>query len=132
MARTGFSTTDLQQLEGQLTLWRRSRRGRRRLPEAVWEAAAQLAATHGLSRVARSLHLDYHKLQRCLARLRTPATGNPTPTFVEIPWMQPHPAPGSLACRVELRNEHGATMTLHLPGDTATVVALVDTFWRRS
>jgi hypothetical protein len=37
-----------------------------------------------------------------------------------------------MACRVELRNPQGATMTLHLPGDTAVVVALAEAFWRRS
>ena len=41
---------DLQQLEGQLTRWRRSRRHRRRLPEEVWASAVELARTHGLSR----------------------------------------------------------------------------------
>ena len=126
MPRTRFSATDLQQLEGQLTLWRSSRRHQRRLPEEVWAAAVELARTHGLSRVARRLRLDYDKLQRGASR---PVAACPE-GFVELPWRAS--APGPMTCRVELRNPQGATMTLHLPGDTAVVVALAEAFWRRS
>jgi len=135
MPRTRFSATDLQRLEGQLTLWRRSRRDRRRLPEEVWAAAVEQARTHGLSRVARRLRLDYYKLQRWASGpVRRAATPKPVAAcpegFVELPWRAS--APGPMACRVELRNPQGATMTLHLPGDTAVVVALAEAFWRRS
>lgn len=134
MPRIRFSATDLQQLEGQLTLWRRSRRHRRRLPEEVWAAAVELVRTHGLSRVARRLRLDYYKLQRGASGPMRPPTSKPIAGcpegFVELPWKAS--APGPMACRVELRNPQGATMTLHLPGDTALVVALAEAFWRRS
>jgi len=134
MPRTRFSATDLPQLEGQLTLWRRSRRHRRRLPEEVWAAAVELARTHGLSRVARRLRLDYYKLQRWAPGPVGPPTPKPVAAcpegFVELPWRAS--AAGPMACRVELRDPQGATMTLHLPGDTAVVVALAEAFWRRS
>jgi hypothetical protein len=129
-----FSATDLQQLEGQLTLWRRARRRRRRLPEELWAAAVTLARIHGLSRVARRLRLDYYKLQREASGPVRPSTPKPVAAcpegFVELPWGAS--APGPMAWRVEWRNAQGATMTLHLPGDTAAVVALAEAFWRRS
>ena len=134
MPRTRFSATDLPQLEGQLTRWRRSRRHGRRLPAEVWAAAVKLARTHGLSRVARRLRLDYYQLQRRASPPVRPPTPKPVAAcpegFVELPWGAS--APGPMTCRVELRNRQGARLTLHLSGDTATVVALAEAFWRQS
>lgn len=133
MAAATFSATDLPQLERQLNSWRQSQPGRRRLPPEVWRAAVALARTHGLSCVARSLRLDYYKLQRLHAEetLRTvlPRASACPPGFVEL--ASPSPMTGPAPCRVELRNRRGATMTLHLPHDLAAVLALVKAFWRR-
>ena len=35
-----------------------------RIPEALWSRAAELAATHGVAKVAASLRLDYYRLKR--------------------------------------------------------------------
>ena len=133
MAAAKFSATDLPQLERQLNSWRQSQRGRRRLPREVWQAAVALACTHGLSCVARSLRLDYYKLQRLHAKggprtVPSRASAGP-PGFVELP--SPPPMTGAAPCRVELHHCRGATMTLHLPHDPAVVLALVEAFWRR-
>jgi hypothetical protein len=84
--------------------------------------------------VARRLRLDYYKLQRWASgpvRPPTPKRVGACPEgFVELPWRAA--AAGPRAWRVELRDSQGATMTLHLPGDTAVVVALAEAFWRRS
>lgn len=45
-------------------LWRRTRRGRARIPERLWTSAVKLAATYGLCRTARTLRLDYKALKR--------------------------------------------------------------------
>jgi len=134
MPSSRFSATDLDQLERQLKSWRRSRRGHRRLPEEVWEAAVALGRTHGLSQVARGLRLDYNKLQRLSAgRARVavgPSASTCPPGFVEMPYPSPSAEPG--VCRVELGNGQGATMTVHLPNDTTAVLRLVEAFWRQS
>jgi hypothetical protein len=136
MPRIRFSATDLQQLERQLSHWRRARRPGRRLPAEVWAAAVELARTQGLSQVARRLRLDYYRLQREASGsvewampTAKPVAASPE-GFVELPWRAS--APGPTVCRAELRNAQGATMTLQLPGDTAAVVALAEAFWRRS
>jgi len=67
MTRYAFSTTDLTQLQRQLSAWRRKQSGRTGLPEAVWSAAVDLARTQGPSLVARALRLDYYKLRQRLA-----------------------------------------------------------------
>lgn len=136
MTRTRFSTSDLQRLHHQLTAWRGSRCHRRRLPAEVWEAAACLARTHGLSRVARCLRLDYYSLKQRSSAPTLPATQRVTPPcpegFIEIPWMGSPALPGAATARVELRDDRGRTMTLHLPGDPSVLVALAEGFWRRS
>jgi hypothetical protein len=134
MPSSQFSATDLHQLERQLQSWRRSRRGQRRLPGEVWEAAVVLGRTHGLSRVARALRLDYHKLQR-LSQDRARVAVGPSasacpPGFVEMRYASLGAEPGT--CRVELGNGQGATMTVHLPNDTRAVLRLVEAFWRQS
>ncbi|MBM3883273.1 MAG: hypothetical protein FJ387_26770 [Verrucomicrobia bacterium] len=134
MARTRFSTTDLQELEGQLKRWRRSGRGRRRIPEEVWAAAVELARSQGPSRVARCLRLDYYKLQRKASGSVRPSRSSSATScpegFVELPWRGCVSA--ALGCRVELRGRQGDTMTVHLPMDSAAMVALAEAFWRRS
>ena len=93
-----------------------------------------LGRTHGLSRVARALCLDYHKLQRLSTDSEDGAVakGSPAcpPGFVEMPLPSVNVEPA--ACRVELRNGQGATMTVHLPNDTTAVLRLVEAFWRQS
>ena len=128
MTRRAFSTTDLHQLQGQLLAWRRKQSGRARLPEGVWSAATDLARTQGPSLVARALRLDYYKLRQRLTRtssvLRVPAT------FVEVKG-EPMSGAGPGESSVELFDGTGARMTLRVRGDLATLVALVQSFWRR-
>src|ERR671923_2202426 len=83
MPSTQFSATDLKQLRQQLDAWRRSQSRRTPIPEPAWEAAATLARTHGVSRVAQILRLDFYKL-RCRL-IAAPPSSSP-PGFVEIPW----------------------------------------------
>ena len=49
MPQNEFSATKLNHLRRQLNAWRRSQRGRTRLPEEVWESATSLARTHGVA-----------------------------------------------------------------------------------
>ena len=125
-----FSSTDLDQLHRQLVAWRRSRPRRCAVPRQVWDAATALAATHGPSLVAQTLHLDFYKIR---ARLQGKRSLPPAPAFVEIPWPGPAavPAPGG-ACTVELSDAGGARLSMRLPGtDTAAVLALAQAFWGR-
>jgi hypothetical protein len=128
---TGFSDSDLDQLERQLSRWRRHRRGRARLPEEVWLAAAALAQKHGVSGVARTLHLDFYKLrQRCEAVAPLAPAPTSPPQWVELQLESPTPR-SYREVRVELADGGGARMTLELAHDVSALVALSQAFWNR-
>ena len=55
------------QLQRQLDQFRSLQPHRTRLPEALWQAAVELARVHGLHPVAQPLRLDYMGLKRRLA-----------------------------------------------------------------
>jgi hypothetical protein len=129
MTRHAFSTTDLNQLRRQLSAWRREQSRRTRLPEALWRAARDLARTQGPSRVARALRLDYYKLRKRLAA--TSSLLPAPPVFVELKGA-PMSEAGSGESVVELSDGREAKMTLRVRHDVATLVALAESFWRRS
>jgi hypothetical protein len=122
MPPTKFSATDLSQLRHQLDSWRQSQSGTARLPEALWTAAATLAATRGVGPVARTLRLDYNKLKRQMP-LAPPSFVELAPREVLLPALP--------VCRIELSDPAGAKMTVNLPCDPATVVSIAQAFWRR-
>lgn len=136
-----FSTTDLKQLQRQLATWRRRQSGRARLPEGLWRAAAELARGQGASTVARTLRLDYYKLRERVAasapavvvvpegRAQAPGVRR-GPEFVEVK-VATFPEVGAGESVVELCDGGGGRMTLRVGGDTATLVALAESFWRR-
>lgn len=93
-------------------------------------SAATLATTHGVGPVARTLRLDYNKLERQVPRAPAPSGSIATPSFVELrprEWL-PQAAP---VCRIELSDPAGARMTADLACDPATLMGMAQAFWRR-
>ena len=126
--------TDLDRLERQVNAWRRKQRTRVGLPSELWDSAAWLARSLGVSQVSRRLRLDYYKLSRWLGQAKDGPDGPPDlppPAFVELAL----PDPGSLGARHEFRAElgppAGSKLTLHLGRDVSAVVALAEAFWRQ-
>src|SRR5512142_3349656 len=79
--------------------WRERRKVGEQIPQPLWALAVRLAKTHGVSRTAAALGLDYYRLKK-----RTESAASPPqssgPAFVELP------APLMVAkqCRFELDN----------------------------
>jgi hypothetical protein len=68
-----------------LEVWRTSAQRGRRIPEALWDAAASLARTYGVSRVSAALRLSYSDLQRRARGHRGTRTRPPAqPTFIQL------------------------------------------------
>src|SRR5260370_23823795 len=57
---------DLLQLSQRLTEWRSANPPRTRLPETIWEAAAEMAQRHGLHCTTKALRIDYTRVKKPL------------------------------------------------------------------
>lgn len=128
MKPAAFSKTDLEQLQRQLSDWRRQQTGIVRLPEAMWSAATKLARTHGAGLVARTLRLDYYKLRARVNGNAVPLSK--PPAFVEVKDSDLAGSPPE-ECKVELFDGSGAGMTLVIRGGLSTLLALAHSFWSR-
>jgi hypothetical protein len=99
-----------------------------RIPEALWQAATELARIHGLNPTVAALKLNYYDLQRRLQAGRAPRRGGPhAPVFVEVPAV-PLPPGGDERGTVELVQASGARLVLRFadagPRDLLPVVKL--------
>ncbi len=122
--------------------WRQTRKGRSRIPEALWASAVQAAGRYGVNKTAQALRVDYYALKK-----RAEAAGflSPPPlqrisdgkamsadepalaTFVEL---APPASGGWVECILELEDACGAKMRVHLKGGQAPdVAALSRSFW---
>lgn len=105
--------------------WRKRRQVGKRIPHSLWALAVRLANTHGVSRTAAVLGLDYYGLKK---RAETAASEPQASSrgFVELP----SPVVVDKRCLAELDKGTGATMRVQLTGyDAADVEALSRGFW---
>jgi hypothetical protein len=99
--------------------------GNGRIPERLWALAVRLAKTHGVSRTATALGLDYYSLKKRVeaAAGQAPSSG---PAFVELPV----PVMVGKQCLLELDHGAGVTMRVQLVGyDTTAVATLACALW---
>ena len=106
------------QLQRQLEQFRGSHAHRARIPEALWQAAVELARQHGLNAVAHPLRLDYMGLKRRLADISEVSEKKKarTPGFVE--WVAPYAAAGA-ECVIEFESQSGGKMRIQWKGSGA-------------
>ena len=98
------------QLQRQLDQFRGSQSGRTKLPEALWQAAIELARQYGVYPVAHPLRLDYTRLKKQLGGPPTRRQRRTTkPAFVELI----APLPATLEeCMIELESSGGSKMRI--------------------
>jgi hypothetical protein len=116
---------DLAQGRSQFQAWRACKKLDRRIPQTLWALAVRLVKTHGLSRTAMALGLDYYRLKKQAEKtVDQPQSINPA--FVELP----SPVVVGKQGVFELDNGAGARVRVQLLGyDAADVVALLRNFW---
>jgi len=108
--------------------WRSDPARPRRIPEALWRAAAEIARAHGVAKTARALGLDYYALEQRLPPSPPREPSQPSRAFVELPWPAMAPAP---EYRLELEDGRGARLRVELRGAARTeVAALARVLWR--
>jgi len=124
----GALPKDLLQGWSRFQAWRKQRHGRSRIPPPLWALAVRLVKTHGISRTATTLGLDYYSLKKQVevAASRPASSG---PAFVELP----APVVVAKQCLFELDHGAGATLRVQLVGyDTADIEALARHFGKTS
>jgi hypothetical protein len=118
----------LERLRQRLEVWRKSQKPRSRLPGRLWNAAARLAAHHGLNKTAKALHLDYYDLKKRVDAIA--GRNGPVPSFVELVPAASSPFP---ECLIELEARSGTKMRIHLKGITLPdLTTLGSMFWRNN
>jgi hypothetical protein len=116
---------DLVRSRSRFDAWRRRRRRKAgsRIPDRLWRLAVQLVGSHGLSRTANALKVDYYSLKKHVEAAGLSESRGPA--FVELP-----PPVVTKQCLFEFDNKAGATMRVQLSGyDAADLEALSRGFW---
>ena len=111
--------------------WRRTRRGLSHIPEPLWAAAVEMAGTCGISHTAKTLRVNYNALRKRVEHQAVAARHRPeensVTTFLEL---APPPRVGSCRCTVELEDDSGGKMRVHLQSAEAPdLAALSRSFW---
>lgn len=108
------------QMQQQLEQWRGTQPPRSKLPESIWQSAADVARQYGVYATAKALRLDYAGLKKralgSAAPRRKPARSNPAqPAFLEL-----IARPGAKVedCVVELESSRGAKMRVQWKAST--------------
>ena len=117
------------QLQRQLDQFRGTRPHRTRLPEALWQAAVELARQHGVYPVAQPLRLDYMGLKKRLGEVTSSKKKTTKPAFVEL--IAAHPATVS-ECVIEFESSIGGKMRIQWKGSAAPDWASLLRAWREA
>lgn len=129
--QAGAQGESLEQVEQRFGRWRESRKLGQRIPPALWAAAVEMAAKHGLHRVVHALHLDRENLKKRLEQAGGAVPSSKLDTqFVEL-FSASAPATAAVReCVVELDNGRGAKMRIELNGTAvASLSGLCNAFW---
>lgn len=117
------------QLQRELEEYRRMQPRRAKLPEPIWEAAAELAREHGVYAVAQPLRLDYMGLKKRIGEVASRRPGKSKPVFVEL--IAPPPAKRE-ECLIEFESTGGDKMRIHWPVRTAPDWTALLRAWRET
>jgi hypothetical protein len=118
------------QLQRQLDQFRSAQPHRGKIPEAMWQAAVELARQHGLYAVAHPLRLDYVGLKRRLegaTKVEKKKKGA-SPRFVEL--IAAHPA--AAECLIEFESKSGSKMRIQWKGSGAPDWSSLLRAWREA
>lgn len=118
--------------------WRSVRKRGSRVPQRLWQAAAELSERHSISDIAQTLGLDYTRLKQRVEVLPSLldrrsfdeyGRSNVASGFVEL-----GVAPGGSTgeCSVEAEDGKGKKLKMHLKGaGCAKAVEIAKAFWER-
>jgi hypothetical protein len=109
--------SELEQLKRRFEEFRSSRTSQGRLPQRLWEEAAEAAKRYGLNPIAQALRLDYNRLKKHMAAKADPVKRkkemSPGPEFMEL--IGPGPA-ATTDCHIDVESSRGAKVHIELKG----------------
>lgn len=118
---------DMAEAKRSFERWRRSGKRRGRIPEPLWQMAADAASIHGLHTTARRLRLNATRLKEQMQRLDRGPASEGGPRFVELSWPGVAPAP---ECILEAEDPTGKKLRIQLKGSaTAQAASLGRILW---
>ena len=109
-----------------LEAWRRQGGKGRRIPAEIWRQATELAAVHGVSRIAQALRLNYDGLRDRVDEKR-PSVASAGFVEVEVRGCTP-----SATCVVEFDSGSGSKLTLRFSDPAAIDLIALSTALLRS
>lgn len=119
----------LKQVQTQFENWRKTRKSRGFIPEALWDAAISLAGPYSLHQISKGLRLNHTALKARveISRNVTPEEAAPT-AFIELPPFNQPPLSDEFS--LDLENAAGAKMRIHIKGLAGIdLLSLTKAFW---
>ncbi len=120
----------LESVRRRFEAWRQGRTVRTRIPDSLWAAAVKVAERHGVHRTAKTLRIDYYGLKRRVEEASTTARGQTSGEVAAFVELAGPLSAGPGECLVELEDDSGAKMRVHLKGvEAPDLSALSRSFW---
>ncbi len=110
----------IERVRSQFEGWRAVKGQRDRIPERLWDAAAEAARRHGVHAVSRAARIEHAALRRRLQATRHGA--GDAPGFIELGNAA---AAGGIGCVVELEKRNGTRMRICVQDGAAVDWALM-------
>jgi len=117
-------------VEREVAEWRRTRKGRARMPEEIWSSVRGLYPEMTVYKISKGLGLNYTAVK---TRIEKAEEDLPEPKgFVEIRQVLGGKGPARKIVRVELRSADGGQMSIEYPWEETTLVLkLAEALWGR-
>jgi hypothetical protein len=125
------ATDSLARLSARIEAWRNDPQKPKRMPEALWQAAAELSKHSSVGHISKALRLDYTALKKRVqgqTQKNLPAVkAQQPPKFIELGIEKKSAMP---EFTIEMEDGNGAKMEIHLRGATnLDLYELSRAFW---
>ncbi len=112
---------DLEEVKEAFSEWRKERKHRTPIPQALWDAAVNLSSQYSVNHISKTLHLNYTDLKKRFQRARSDKSLSllPGATFVELGANQPLWSGGSV---IEMVKPEGFRMRMQVQGESSYVL----------
>ena len=121
----------LEQVQEQFEHWRRSRKKRGAIPDALWQTALMLFPDYPVHRISKALRLNYTDLKHRINAYRSTCEQSDVSTsgFIELGLSDPMRPAESM---VEMADQKGATMRMYFKGEAGLdLLELGKAFWSK-